>query len=99
MLVGSPLEGIGRVARTSSILGASFSLAGSWGTVKGLVASEATTFVSSVTFSFAPSCLATFGGLPKEGRALLGLLFSGFATSGGASGLAMLEEEAWMGGG
>ena len=64
------------------------------------MASEATAFVSSVIFSFAPSCLAIFGGLPEGGGGtLLGLLFSGSATSGGMSGLALLEEEAWIAGG
>ena len=100
MPLGSPLAGSGRVARKSSILGASLSLFGSWGIAGGLVALEVIPFDTLVTFPFAPGCLAIFGGLPEGGGGtLLGRLFSGSATSGGMSGLALLEEEAWIAGG
>ena len=58
------------------------------------MASEATPLVTLVSFLFTLGCSATFGGLPKEGRTFLRLLFSGSATSGGVSALELLEEEA-----
>ena len=99
MPLGSPLAGSGRVARTISILCASLSLVGSWGAAEDFVASGTTPLVTSASFPFTPNYSATFGGLLKEGGTLLGLLFSGFATSGGVSNLELLEEEARMAGG
>ena len=99
MPLGSPLAGNRRVAKTISILDASLSLIGSWGAVEALMALGATPLVISASFPVTPSYLAAFGGLPKEGGTLLGLFFSGSATSGGMSALEMMEEEARMVGG
>ena len=95
--LGSPLVGIGRVARTISILDASLSLMGPWGIAGGLVASRSTPLVTSASFSFTPGCSATFGGLlEEEGRAFSDPLFFGSATSRGVSALELLEEERQM---
>ena len=56
--------------------------------------SGATPLVTSASFPFTSGCLATFGELLEEGGTLLGLLFLGFATSGGVFALKLLEEEA-----
>ena len=63
------------------------------------MALEATSLVTSVSFSFTLGCSATFGGLLEEEGTFLGLLFSGSATSRGVSVLELLEEEAQMAGG
>ena len=90
--LGSPLAGIGRVARTISILDASLSLVGSWGTIGGLVASGSTPLVTSASSSFTIGYSVTFGGLTEEGRAFSDPLFFGSATSREVSTLELLEE-------
>ena len=70
--IRSPLVGIGRLARTIFILGASLSFAGSWGAVGGLVASGATPLITSVSFFVHPGLLGHFWRVARGGKDLLG---------------------------
>ena len=82
LLLRSPWAGNGRVARTISIVeGNSFSLGGSWGTARGLVALGATPLLASTSFSATPYCWVSSGKLLEEGGALAGLPFPSSTTS------------------
>ena len=89
--IGSPLVGIGRLARTIFILGASLSFAGSWGAVGGLVASGAAPLLALVSFSTIPYCWASSKGLLEEGRTLAELAFPSSSTSEEVSILELAE--------
>ena len=74
MPLRSSLVGIRRVVNTISMMWeAFFSLEGSLGAVGGRLASSATSFAKSATFSATSDCFASLGGMLAVGRALVGL--------------------------
>ena len=98
--LGSSLVGIGRVARTISMLWeTSLFLEGSLGAAGGLVALKTTPLVVSFSFSATPTCSASLGGLLVEGRVLAGTSFLGSRPLGAVSVLESEGPDAWMAGG
>ena len=66
---------------------ASFSLKGSLGAVGGRLASSATSFAKSTTFSATSDCFAFLGGMLAVGSALVGLSLPSFASFEAVSAL------------